>query len=43
MTSNLDRYKQDLEKPIKKGKSLYFSIRKKCDFKDNDSPKKHTK
>lgn len=38
MTSNLERYKADLEKLIKKGKSLYISIRKECDFQDNDLP-----
>ena len=42
MTSNLGRYKTDLERLIEKGKSLYISIRKECGVQDNDLPKEST-
>lgn len=42
MISNLDKYKKDLEKLIKKGKSLYFSIRKECEFEVSDLPNEDT-
>ena len=42
MISNIEKYKKDLESLIKKGKSLYISIRKECGIQDSDLPTEST-